>query len=443
MGLSNIVENISMALTSLKSNKMRSLLTMLGIIIGIAAVIAIETVGGSMSGTVTESMSGMGISNITVSLTQKSSNDGTSSDGVMLRWFMDSTPADEDLITDQMIQEYLAAFPDQVDHMELSVQAGTGTIDKYGDPETTISATVQGINHDALAATGDDAPLLAGRWLNDDTDAGRKLCVVSQKFVEQAVGGTPTDAIGKRITLTINSMPQDFYIVGVYKYVEDAYSSLMGQTSDDTIVTNFYIPLDVAKRIAGEADGYQSITAVAANGVDVNSFVDTTGNYFASYYTRNDTWTVKASSISSLVDSLTKMLGTISLGISAIAAISLLVGGIGVMNIMTVSVTERTREIGIRKALGAREGAILLQFVMEAATTSALGGVMGIILGYGLSAAANQVLPMIMETNATVTPTFESVIVAFGISVGIGIFFGFLPARRAARLNPIEALRYD
>ena len=437
MGLSNIVENIGMALTSLRSNKMRSLLTMLGIIIGIAAVIAIETVGGSMSGTVTESMSGMGISNITVSLTQKSSNDGTSSDGVMLRWFMDSTPADEDLITDQMIQEYLAAFPDQVDHMELSVQAGTGTIDKYGDPETTISTTVQGINHDALAATGDDAPLLAGRWLNDDTDAGRKLCVVSQKFVEQAVGGTPTDAIGKRITLTINSMPQDFYIVGVYKYVEDAYSSLMGQTSDDTIVTNFYIPLDVAKRIAGEADGYQSITAVAANGVDVNSFVDTTGNYFASYYTRNDTWTVKASSISSLVDSMTQMLDTISLGISAIAAISLLVGGIGVMNIMTVSVTERTREIGTRKALGAPSSAIRLQFITESMVLCLIGGVIGVILGLALGSFLSGLIGYAAK------PQIGAILVAVGFSMGIGVFFGYYPANRAAKMDPIEALRYE
>src|SRR5699024_5466339 len=136
-------------------------------------------------------------------------------------------------------------------------------------------------------------------------------------------------------------------------------------------------------------------------------------------------------------------IGMVIAVLTLIASISLLVGGIGIMNIMLVSVTERTREIGIRKALGAREGAILLQFVMEAATTSALGGVMGIILGYGLSAAAMQVLHMVRATDATVTLSFVSVLVAFRISVGIGIFCGFLPARRAARLNPIEALRYD
>ena len=126
------------------------------------------------------------------------------------------------------------------------------------------------------------------------------------------------------------------------------------------------------------------------------------------------------------------------------AGISLLVGGIGIMNIMLVSVTERTREIGIRKALGAKERVILSQFVVEAATTSALGGVLGIVLGYIVSMAANRILPMISSSiDVTVSPSFNSIVVAFGISVGIGVLFGYLPARRAARLNPIEALRYD
>ena len=130
--------------------------------------------------------------------------------------------------------------------------------------------------------------------------------------------------------------------------------------------------------------------------------------------------------------------------LTGIASISLLVGGIGIMNIMLVSVTERTREIGIRKALGAKERTILAQFVVEAATTSALGGVLGIALGYVMSMVANRVLPMFMtDTTVTVSPSFNSIVVAFGISVGIGVLFGYLPARRAARLNPIEALRYD
>ena len=149
-------------------------------------------------------------------------------------------------------------------------------------------------------------------------------------------------------------------------------------------------------------------------------------------------------SASEWLEEMNKMINMVIVILTGIASISLLVGGIGIMNIMLVSVTERTREIGIRKALGAKERTILAQFVVEAATTSALGGVLGIALGYAVSMAANKVLPMFMtDTTVTVSPSFNSIVVAFGISVGIGVLFGYLPARRAARLNPIEALRYD
>ena len=149
-------------------------------------------------------------------------------------------------------------------------------------------------------------------------------------------------------------------------------------------------------------------------------------------------------SLSEMLDMMTSMVNMVVTVLTAIAAISLLVGGIGIMNIMMVSVTERTREIGIRKALGAKERTILSLFVVEAGTTSALGGIIGIGLGYLVSTVATKVLAVIMtDMPITVTPTAGSIAVAFGISVGIGVLFGYLPAKRAARLNPIEALRYD
>ena len=149
-------------------------------------------------------------------------------------------------------------------------------------------------------------------------------------------------------------------------------------------------------------------------------------------------------SASEWLEEMNKMINMVIVVLTGIASISLLVGGIGIMNIMLVSVTERTREIGIRKALGAKERTILAQFVVEAATTSALGGALGIALGYAVSMAANKVLPMMMSgTEITVAPSIDSIVVAFGISAGIGVLFGYLPAKRAARLNPIEALRYD
>ena len=129
--------------------------------------------------------------------------------------------------------------------------------------------------------------------------------------------------------------------------------------------------------------------------------------------------------------------------LTLIAGISLVVGGIGIMNIMLVSVTERTKEIGIRKALGAKEKTILTQFVIEAAMTSAIGGIIGIIFGYILSGVATELIVQILQESITVVPTIAAVLTAFGISAGIGVFFGFMPAKKAAKLNPIDALRYD
>ena len=281
-----LFENISMAFASVRSNKMRSLLTMLGIIIGIAAVIAIVTVGNSMTGSVTDSMSGMGVSNITVSVQQKSSsNTQGTAQGVTLRRFMDTIPGDSDLITDAMINDFYAAFPDEVDHFEYTVDVGQTTIAKYGDPTTTIKTSVSGVNHATLTAKDDDSQILYGRWLDDDKDAGRMLACVSEKFITQAIGGSAQDAIGKSFTLTgSDGNLYTYFIVGVYKYTEDSYSSMFGSTSDDDIQTNIYIPLDVARSIAGTASGYQSFTVVAASGVDVTSFVDTVGDFFASYF---------------------------------------------------------------------------------------------------------------------------------------------------------------
>ena len=415
-----------MALTSVKSNKMRSLLTMLGIIIGIAAVIAIETVGNSMTGSVMDSMSGMGASNISVTVTQKSSSSTSgTSQGVRLRRFMDSQPSDSDLITQDMMDDFMATFPTQVDHIELSQQVGDGTIAKYGEPTTTIKTSVSGANAATLENLGADSQILYGRWLDDEKDAGRKVACVSEKFVEQAVGGTAQEAIGKAVTLTINKNLYTFYIQGVYKYTEEDYSSMFGGSDDDSIQTNFYIPLDVAKSIVGAGAGYQSITVVANGGsVNVTTFVDTVGDFFASYYTRNDSWTASASSLASLLDSMSEMMSTISLGISAITALSQLIDNNGDKNITNM-------------ARGAPTTNIRMQFITESVILCLIGGAIGIVLGLGLGAALSKAV------GYTARPSLAAIVIAVGFSMAIGVFFGYYPANKAAKLDPIEALRYE
>ena len=202
-----------------------------------------------------------------------------------------------------------------------------------------------------------------------------------------------------------------------------------------------FVPYSTAARLSftGTVNSY-TLTVLDTDRIDEAK--TTLENALYAIFEDDDAYTV--GSMSEMVDEMNSMVNMIICILAGIAAISLVVGGIGIMNIMLVSVTERTREIGIRKALGARESAIMRQFVIEAATTSALGGVLGIILGFGLSAVATTVIASVMpDTPITVSPSVAAVLIAFGVSAGIGIAFGYLPAKKAAVLNPIDALRYD
>ncbi|MEG1461729.1 ABC transporter permease [Anaerorhabdus sp.] len=425
----NIWDNILLSLQSLHSNKMRALLTMLGIIIGIGAVVAIVTLGNSMTTSITDSMSSFGINNINVSLVEKNSTTQSSSNGMSsVRMFSKAAYEESDLISTSMIDEYRAAFQDEISAISLSSQLGSTTVSKN---QTTATVNILGTNTEYQAVN--NINLLTGRFINQsDLDESKLNCIISDTFAE-SIFGNITNAIGQTIELSINGFTKSFTIAGIYEYDDSG----MVYSDTSSITTDCYIPITTAKKYSNSQKGYSNFTVVSNSDIDNTTFLNETTSFFQSYYTRNDSYTVSASNMESMLESMTSMMSTITLAIAAIAAISLLVGGIGVMNIMLVSITERTREIGTRKALGATNWNIRLQFIVEAIVICMIGGILGILMGIALGSIGSSILGYPAKTS--VEACFISVI----FSMSIGIFFGYYPANKAAKMDPIDALRYE
>ena len=398
-----IYETVRQAFQNIWSNKFRTFLTMLGIIIGIMAVIVIVGLGNGMTQSIKDSFSDMGTNILSVQVM------GYGARSVSVESVYDIVESHPDL--------FESVSP--TGSVSGTVKVGT---DSYSN--TTVKG-VSEVYFDMQGYTIDE-----GRLLNYvDLENNKKVCVVGAYLSRVAYGG---NALGQ----TIKIGAAKYTIVGV---LEAKVTDLEDQegSNDDMI----FVPYTTAMR-ANHSSTVSSYSVAIADENKLSEGKTILEDAIQELLHSDSGYMV--TSLSEMLDTMTSMVNMVVTILTAIAAISLLVGGIGIMNIMMVSVTERTREIGIRKALGAQESTVLGLFVTEAAATSALGGVLGIGLGYLLSAAANRILPMVLtDMTLTVSPSLGSVVVAFSISVGIGVLFGFLPARRAARLNPIEALRYD
>ncbi len=400
-------ENLQMALSAIRANKMRSILTMLGIIIGIGSVIAIVSIGDTMRGMFADLYKDVGITQAYVSIGY---------------WVEDTR--ESDYFTLDEMERAKDVFSEEIAYIDSSAFASGEALYR----RKKVKFEYQGIDYDYRDVQ--PVNMVYGRYLNQGDVLGRRNNVVMDADSAKLLFGVE-NAVGKTFRTTIYGSTEDYTVVGIYRKELSPFQALMmGKTQDKG---EAFIPYTLLTK---PSDRFYQLHVFAKPDVNLEHFFAQFKDYTAKLHSRQpeDMYLYTALEEMEAVDTA---MGGLSMAVGGIAAISLLVGGIGIMNIMLVSVTERTREIGIRKALGAKTRDVLVQFLTESAILSALGGICGVLLGTGLVSVGGALFGM----DVIIRPGIVFGAVAF--SAAVGIFFGLYPALRAAKADPIDALRYE
>lgn len=403
----NILESIQVSLGAILANKMRSLLTMLGIIIGISSVITVVALGEGSQKAIDMEFEQFGAGRAYFSLNWR--------ENYSMRDLL--TSDDIDVLKRTFLNDIEAIVPDVSERGKAKSKSEKIDVSLIGGDENYIKI--------------EKVDMIKGRYLTvEDVKGKRPVSIIDKEMALDIFGRT--NVLGESLEIEIGENQVSLVIIGIYEKPKSIIQAMGGQT-----VGNIFVPYTTLEKITGSGDLYWSVQMSIGKGTDTDAITQKMIRLIEKRHDNEGENKYLIQTAEGELESINKITGIITVVIGAIAAISLLVGGIGVMNIMFVSVTERTREIGIRKAIGAKRKDILLQFLVESVIVSGIGGIIGTIIGVGLA--------LIVSSFIKIPPgvSIGTIAIAWIFSAGVGIFFGIYPANKASKLDPIDALGYE